>query len=555
MRGRQVFMDSLVAHGVDAIFGNPGTTENPLLDSLIDYPQIPYYVALHEGVAVGAASFYAQATGKTGIVNLHVAPGLGNGIGMIYGALKARSPMIVTAGQQDTRLRLNEPLLSHDLVAMAAPVTKWSAEPRSADEIGPMMHRAFKIANDPPTGPVFIALPVNVMEQATEIAAVASTALRREAAASEQGIAELVDLLLRSAAPAIVVGDDVARAGAVDLLVEFAELTGAPVWHEALRAQVSFPNRHPNNQGRIPFETANVNRTLAPHDVVVLIGGNFFEELWYDAGPIISEATQVVQIEASHERLAFAHRLDIGLVADLTRALTQLTKALSDKATDTFRAGAKARNDAFTKARDKAREASNARLQSLWDGDPMSPTRALHEISQALPDDVVIVDESITASLEVADQFDFARPGDYYGGRGGGIGQAMAGVIGTKVAYPNRPVVALSGDGSTMYSIQALWSAAHHDLPIIFIILSNREYRVLKHNLDIYRQRFDAQSNRPYPHMDLTKPVLGFVDMARGMGVEAAAVTDPSELGDVVSAALASGKPYLIDVVISGKPQ
>ena len=358
-------MDSLVAHGVDAIFGNPGTTENPLLDSLIDYPQIPYYVALHEGVAVGAASFYAQATGKTGIVNLHVAPGLGNGIGMIYGALKARSPMIVTAGQQDTRLRLNEPLLSHDLVAMAAPVTKWSAEPRSADEIGPMMHRAFKIANDPPTGPVFIALPVNVMEQATEIAAVASTALRREAAASEQGITDVVDLLLASDAPAIVVGDDVARGGAVDRLVELAELTGAPVWHEALRAQVSFPNRHPNNQGRIPFETANVNRTLAPHDVVVLIGGNFFEELWYDAGPIISEATQVVQIEASHERLAFSHRLDIGLVADLARALTQLTKALSDKATDTFRAGAKARNDAFTKERDKAREASNARLQSL----------------------------------------------------------------------------------------------------------------------------------------------------------------------------------------------
>ena len=185
----------------------------------------------------------------------------------------------------------------------------------------------------------------------------------------------------------------------------------------------------------------------------------------------------------------------------------------------------------------------------------MSPARAMFEIHHVLPDDVVIVDESITASLEVADRFDFAAPGDYYGGRGGGIGQAIAGVIGIKVAYPNRPVVAFSGDGSTMYSIQALWSAAHHDLPIVFIIFSNREYRVLKHNLDIYRQRFDAQSNRPYPHMDLNKPVLGFVDMARGMGVDAAAVTDPEELGPAVATALASGGPYLIDVVISGKPE
>ena len=147
MRGGQVFMESLLLHGVDAIFGNPGTTENSLLDRLIDYPQLPYYVALHEGVAVCAASFHAQATGRTAVANLHVAPGLGNAIGMMYGALKAASPLIVTAGQQDTRMRLNNPLLSHDLVAMAAPVTKFSAEPQSADEMGPLLNRAFKIAN------------------------------------------------------------------------------------------------------------------------------------------------------------------------------------------------------------------------------------------------------------------------------------------------------------------------------------------------------------------------------------------------------------------------
>ena len=171
MRGRQVFFETLLAHGVDRIFGNPGTTESPLLDSLLDYPQLQYIVHLHEGVAVGAANFYAQASGKTAFVNLHVAPGLGNGIGMIYSALKNNSPMVVTAGQQDTRIRLRDPVLGHDLAAMAAPVTKWSVQVESADELGPILQRAFKIANDAPAGPVFVALPINVMEQETKVPA------------------------------------------------------------------------------------------------------------------------------------------------------------------------------------------------------------------------------------------------------------------------------------------------------------------------------------------------------------------------------------------------
>ena len=174
MRGREVLMDSLVAHGVEAIFGNPGTTENPLLDSLHDYPQLPYHVALHEGVAVCAAAYYALASGRTGVANLHVAPGLGNAIGMMYGALKASAPIIVTAGQQDTRMRLRDPVLRHDLVAMAAPVSKWAVEVQHADEFAPILRRAFRIAHTPPAGPVFVALPINVMEEETTVAASAS---------------------------------------------------------------------------------------------------------------------------------------------------------------------------------------------------------------------------------------------------------------------------------------------------------------------------------------------------------------------------------------------
>src|SRR5947199_2764689 len=167
MRGRRVLMDSFVQHGVEYLFGNPGTTESPIIDSLEEYPQIRYVLALHEAVAIGAASYYAQASGRTGVVNLHVAPGLGNGLGMLYNASKAGSPLIVTAGQQDTRLRLRAPLLGHDLVAMAAPLVKWSVQVERADEMAPILRRAFKVAQESPSGPVFVALPIDVLEQET----------------------------------------------------------------------------------------------------------------------------------------------------------------------------------------------------------------------------------------------------------------------------------------------------------------------------------------------------------------------------------------------------
>src|SRR5262245_1789677 len=204
MRGRQVVMDTLVAHGVDHLFGNPGTTQSPLIDSLGDYPSIRYVLALHEAVALGAAAYYAQASGRPGVVNLHVAPGLGNAIGMLYNALKAGAPLLVTAGQQDTRLRLRAPVLGHDLVAMAAPVTKWSVQAERADELAPLLHRALKVAADPPSGPVFVALPIDVMEQETDEGARPPSALYRATEPDPAGVAAAAALLLGSRRPAIV---------------------------------------------------------------------------------------------------------------------------------------------------------------------------------------------------------------------------------------------------------------------------------------------------------------------------------------------------------------
>jgi len=547
MRGRQVLMQTLVNHGVERIFGNPGTTESPLLDSLLDYPSLQYVVHLHEGVAVGSANFYAQASGKTAFVNLHVAPGLGNGIGMIYGALKNSSPMVVTAGQQDTRMRLRDPVLGHDLAAIAAPVTKWSVQVESADELGPILQRAFKIANEAPAGPVFVALPINVMEQETDIAPARPATLFDKSRPDPAGIAAMAKLLAAAKSPAIVAGDDVARAGADKTLVKLVDKLGAAVWFEGLRGRNSFPTDHAAYRGTLAFDAPGVAKQFANNDLVLLVGGPFFEEVWYAPGSPFPAGCKVLQIEAGSPRLAYNFAVEAGVLADIGAALEALETALPKID------GAARRNEAMKAQREAEDSAQKARVEKAWSRSPTSMARCMAEIKAGAPKDVVVVDETITANLDLFKTFSFKGPGDYYSGRGGGIGQGVAGALGVAVAETKRPILCVSGDGSSMYSIQALWTAAHHDLPIVFVILANREYRVLKHNIDAYRARFEVKSNKPYAHMDLTGPVLGFVDMARGMGIAGTHVTKADDIQKAVSAAFASGKPHLIEIEIEGK--
>ncbi len=380
MRGRRVLMESFVAQGVRHIFGNPGTTETPLLDSLPAYPQIDYVAALHEGVAVSAASFYAQASRRVSVANLHVAPGLGNGIGALYGALKANSPLVVTAGQQDTRMRLRNPVLGHDLVAMAAPVTKWSVQVERADEIAPILRRAFKVATDSPRGPVFVALPIDVLEQETTIGAAAPERLWRAAAPGPEGVSDLASMLLKSQNPLIVTGDDVARSGATGALVELAEQIGACVWSEGLRHHASFPTAHPNYRASLPGDAAQIRKAFDGADLVLLLGVPFFEDIWYAEGGHFPAGATIVQIEESPDRLALNHRLDAGLVGDLATGLAAVTDAVRSGATAEFKAAAQRRNAMHAEHRARDKEAYRARLEKAWNREPSSMPRVAAEL-------------------------------------------------------------------------------------------------------------------------------------------------------------------------------
>jgi len=374
----------VIGHGVEYIFGNPGTTESPLLDGLLDYPELRYIVALHEGVALGAASFYAQTSGNTAVVSLHVAPGLGNALGMLYNAFKARSPLVVTAGQQDTRLRLRGPVLGHDLVAMAAPVTKWSVQVERADELGPILHRAFKVARDAPSGPVFVALPIDVLEQETDQLALPRGALYVEHEPDPAGVAAMAAALRASRRPAIVAGDDVARRGAVPELLALAEALGAAVWVEGLRQHAPFPTTHPGYRGSLPYDAAAIRKALDGADAVLLIGGPFFEEVWFAPGSPFAPDAAVLQIEDAPERLSRNFSLRAGLLASPAPALRALRRALEADGGDGLRRAATERNAAHRALREAEATAQRERAAKRWDAEPISLPRVMAEIAAGL---------------------------------------------------------------------------------------------------------------------------------------------------------------------------
>ena len=485
-KGKQIFLDSLVANGVEYIFGNPGTTELPIIDNLADYPKIQYILTLHESVAVGAANFYAQASGKTGVVNLHVAPGLGNGLGMLYNACEAHTPLLITAGQQDSRMRLREPLLSADLVAMAAPLSKWSVQVESVHELPQIMHLAFKIANDPPGGPVFVSLPIDVMEAETDASPLPPMRVFARSVPDSDGIAMASEILARSRRPVIICGDGIAHAGATDELVRLAELLGSPVWSEALHHQVNFPSSHSNCRDRLPLDHGGIRRCIGDADTILLVGGNFFEEVWHDPESPFPEGAALIHLEASPDRVARNFSVAVSLLGDPRAGLRAILEAVIQRVDNGFRAEARKRNTELAQANAREIAAHEKRVKQLWDNRPIAPSRLMAEVKGVMPDNTIIVNESITTTSDLKRTITFDRPGDYYGTRGGGIGQALPGAIGAKLAHPDRPVIAMSGDGSALYTIQALWTAAHHKIPVVYIIIHNRAYRILKINMDIY---------------------------------------------------------------------
>ncbi len=525
MLGRDVLLEVLRTEGVRHVFGNPGTTELPFIDALADNAagDLHYVLALQEATAVGMADGYAQATGRPAFLNLHTSAGLGNAIGNLTNAQANRTPLVVTAGQQDRRHLVADPLLSGDLVGLAGAVSKWTHEVRNANELGTILRRAFHDSAASPPGPVFVSMPMDVLDNeatdGTVPALPSASTIRRRAIA--EGIDELAAVLGGSVA--IVAGDEVAASGAADALLAVAERTGAPVFGAPLRGAVVFPRDHALWRGDLPPMATAVSAALSEFDRVLLIGERLLVYP-YSEGPLLPPALEVLHLSADVGQLGRVHGTALGLLGDVKATLEALASLLPEARVDS--PGTAATN-------------FDERARSRYTDMPMHPMAATHALLRSLPDDIAVVDEAITTGTYVRG---FHGVGRYFFNRGGGLGWGMPAALGISLGLDRAPVLCVVGDGSAMYSPQALWTAANEQLPVLFAVVNNRQYLILKRNLP---------PGKTYPGLDIDAPPVDFVALAHSMGVPAVLVEKADDIADAARAAWASGQPRLIELPIA----
>lgn len=548
--GKQAFLELLKQEGVELLFGNPGTTELPLMDALAGQNTIRYILALHESVAVAMADGYAQASGRLAVVNVHVSPGLGNAMGMLYDAFKAGSPLLLTAGQHDQSFTITEPILWSDLPAMARPYVKWAYEVRRLADLPRAVHRAAKVALTPPTGPVFLSLPMDILTAEADVDLGAPTRVDPRIRGSQAAVSAAAERLAQAQRPLIIAGDAVSSSDAHAELVEVAELIGARVYTERLAYTCNFPGSHPLFQGEIPRPVSDIRALLAQHDLVFSVGGNFFTlSLPSEVDPM-PPGLQVIQLDPDPWEIGKNYPAAVGIVGDPKATLPDLTQALQRSLTPSDR-------DAARRRLTHAREAKERTVADLWarasqerDRAPIPPLVLLKTLADHLPSSAVLVDESLSSGSGLHSLLKREDPKSFFGLHGGGIGWGLPGALGVKLALPDRPVVALIGDGGAMYTNQALWTAAHYNLGVVVVIINNASYRILKQRTYALKG-ISAQTGR-YVGMDLEHPRIDFIGMAQALGVPGERVEKAAEIGPALLRALAQGGPSLIDVEVDG---
>ncbi len=552
MLGKHALAEMLVAEGVEYIFGNPGTSETPFLDGLQDYPQLQYVQALQEGTAVGMADGYARATGKPAFANIHIAGGLANGISGLYNAFRGGTPLVLTAGNSDTRMLISEPVLSGDLVEMTKQYTKWSVEVRHASDIPVAIRRAFKEAKTPPTGPVFVSFPWNTLDEEIEFDAVPSSEGYFRIRPDANAVARATELLASAENPVIVVGDRVAQAGAVDEVVRVAEQTGARVVATSY-SEVNFPTAHPQWGGMLNLNSPATARQFENADVVMAVGTDVFASFLYVHVPFLKPDVRLIHMDSNYWEIEKSYPTEVGILADPAAGLADLAESLDGNMTGSQREAAATRAATLSAARQRDAERYQERIKANWENRPMPVERMMHELADAVPPDTIIADEAVTSRPALNRAFDFEKPGDIYGIRGGALGWAMPGALGVKLAHPDRPVLAVVGDGASMYTVQALWTASRYNIPVVYAICNNQAYRILKVNMEVYLRDMldDRERDSDYVGMDFANR-LDLAMMAQAMGVHGERVDDPGDIGPAIKRAFESGKPALLDISISG---
>lgn len=551
--GIQAFLDILAACGVRWLFGNPGTTELPLVDALVDHPQIRYVLALQEVPALAMADGYAQASGGLGVVNLHTCCGLGNAMGMLYNAFREGTTLLVTAGQQDTRMKFEEPILWGDMVAVVRPWTKYAAEVSRVEEMPSAVRRAVQAALTPPTGPTFLSLPLDVQQAEAELDLAPPCLPDPQIPPVSEAVRRAAAVLARARNPGILVGCRIAETSAVEPLVRVAELLGAPAMHEAATShgRAGFPAWHPLCGPPLPFWSPEVRQRLAEFDVLLVAGMKLMQQYIYHEPPRpIPEHIRLVQIDDDPRELGKNYPPEVAVWGHPRVALEQLADRLKDEMTTEEVAAAKRRADTWARRHQALRDALRDEAQAQFSVRPLTPLCLMESVARALPADVAVVEESATTTGGYLERTGTLRdPQAYFAQRGWALGWGLNCAIGVKLAWPDRPVLALLGDGAALYGIQGLWTAAHYGIAVTFVVANNAQYKILKECAEVLKLP-QAAAGR-YVGLDLVDPRIDYVGLARAFGVAAERVEHPDQLSEAVREGLAGAVPRLIEVPIA----
>jgi benzoylformate decarboxylase len=520
---RTATLDFLRDRGMTTIFGNPGSTELPMLQQ---FPSdFTYVLGLQEATVVGMADGYAQASGRPTFVNLHTAPGVGNAMGAIFNAQANKAPLVITAGNQTRSLMtLQANLTNRDATRMPHPLVKWSYEPPRAEDVPHAIARATHIATLPPKGPVFVSIPMDDWAAEVDEPAAEHQLGRVVSGAAAAPVGELAQALASASNPVMVAGPDIDASGAWDTAVALAEKAALPVWATPAPGggRIGFPEGHPHFRGVLPPAIGPVSETLAGHDLILVIGSSVFPYYPNIPGPLLPQGARLVVITSDPDEAARAPMGD-ALVADVKLTLEALVAALPESA---GRTPPQPLDPPFEV------ELTN----------PMNASTAMRALGEVFPDNGIAVLEAPSATLALRNQLRLSKPGSYYFGAGGGLGFGLSAAVGVQMAQPERPTVCVVGEGSAQYAIQALWSAAAYEVPLTVLVLRNAEYAILKW--------FSMLENvEAAPGLDL--PKLDVSGVAEGYGLRARRVENRDELTSALRDAIASKQPEVVEVQVA----
>ncbi|MFC4330980.1 thiamine pyrophosphate-binding protein [Streptomyces andamanensis] len=547
---KAALFEQLAADGISHMFGNPGTVEQGFLDEL-ERHDLTYVLALHEGAAVGMADGYARAGRRPALVQLHSGVGLGNGIGMLYQARRGGSPLVVLVGEAGIRYDAMDGQMAADLVAMARPVTKYATRVTDVRSTLRVLRRAVKTAMTPPLGPVVVVLPADIMDELTSEPAVPTSVPDTRSVPAPQAVREAARLLGPARNPLILMGDGVAASGAQRELTDVAERLGAPVWGVNC-SEVNFDTTHPLYGGQTGHMFGKDSaKVVAGADAVLIVGTYVFPEVFPELDSPFDPGARIVHIDLDAYEIAKNFPVDLGLVADPRLALAALAAELGpDGPAGPGSADRAARLPERARTRTPASAAPAPAPAPAPEADASLMDVFARTLAARAPEGLTVFDEALTASGPLARHLPPREPGRFFQTRGGSLGVGIPGALGIKLARPELPVIAFTGDGGSMYTIQALWTAAREDIDAKFVICNNGRYRLLDLNIAQYWGELGIAPHDAPGSFDLTRPDIGFADLARSLGVPARRVEKADEVASAIEEMWAHQGPYLIDLVI-----